>query len=278
MDRRAFLSAAMAASVAASATPTLLGEEQPKDALPDAMTFGHLRGRFVFDGDLPVPKRIPIGRNAEVFKDLMLFDESLLVHPENMGLANVAIALVAPKGEDAPLLTVHRSYEKDAEAEVSLTFHNAQITPRVLPIRATQHLNVTNRDPVANNCRLQSLKNPPFNMLMRPDDSVRAVFRTAEAMPCPVNSSIYPWMQGYVWVRDNPYIAVTGKDGSFEIRNLPLGKWNFRMWHERMGFITRGTVGKQELEWTRGVWEIEVRAAMTDLGEIHLPAELVHRP
>ena len=37
--------------------------------------------------------------------------------------------------------------------------------------------------------------------------------------------NIHPWMHAFVGVVDNPYYAVTGKDGSFAIKDLPPGKY-----------------------------------------------------
>ena len=44
-------------------------------------------------------------------------------------------------------------------------------------------------------------------------------------------------MLAYWVVLDHPYSAVTGKDGSFEIKNLPIGEHNFTVWQEKVGDI-----------------------------------------
>ena len=66
-----------------------------------------------------------------------------------------------------------------------------------------------------------------------------------ERLPGLVDCNIHPWMKGYLLVRDNPYMAVTGNDGSFLIANLPAGEWEFQAWHERSGFVDIG-------DWRRG--------------------------
>ena len=40
---------------------------------------------------------------------------------------------------------------------------------------------------------------------------------------------VHPWMFAYVGVVDHPYFAVTGKDGTFKIPNLPPGKYSISM-------------------------------------------------
>jgi plastocyanin len=46
---------------------------------------------------------------------------------------------------------------------------------------------------------------------------------------------VHPWMTGYVLVTDNPFRAVTGDDGSFDIQHVPPGNYTLEVWHERLG-------------------------------------------
>jgi hypothetical protein len=39
-------------------------------------------------------------------------------------------------------------------------------------------------------------------------------------------------MSGYVVVVPTPYFAVTDKDGNFEIKNVPAGKYTLKTWSE----------------------------------------------
>jgi plastocyanin len=47
--------------------------------------------------------------------------------------------------------------------------------------------------------------------------------------------NIHPQMSGFVLVRDNPWWARVGPDGSFSIENVPAGSWVLKAWHERAG-------------------------------------------
>src|ERR1043166_4173315 len=42
----------------------------------------------------------------------------------------------------------------------------------------------------------------------------------------------HPWMSGYVFVADNPYVAITNSDGEFVIPDVPAGTYHIKMWHE----------------------------------------------
>jgi plastocyanin len=44
---------------------------------------------------------------------------------------------------------------------------------------------------------------------------------------------VHPWMFSYVSVFDHPYFAVTGKDGSYTIKNVPPGKYTVEAYHRK---------------------------------------------
>jgi plastocyanin len=44
--------------------------------------------------------------------------------------------------------------------------------------------------------------------------------------------NVHPEMSGYVVVVPTPYFAVTDKDGNFEIKNIPPGKYTLKTWSE----------------------------------------------
>ena len=42
----------------------------------------------------------------------------------------------------------------------------------------------------------------------------------------------HPWMNAFVYVADNPYVALTRENGDFLIPNVPPGTYKIKMWHE----------------------------------------------
>ncbi len=44
---------------------------------------------------------------------------------------------------------------------------------------------------------------------------------------------VHPWMLSYVTVVDHPYFAVTGKDGTFTIKDVPPGKYKIEALHRK---------------------------------------------
>ena len=50
---------------------------------------------------------------------------------------------------------------------------------------------------------------------------------------------IHRWMIAYVGAVSNPYFAVTGSAGTFEIRNVPPGTYTIQAWQEQYGPVMK---------------------------------------
>ena len=46
--------------------------------------------------------------------------------------------------------------------------------------------------------------------------------------------NVHPEMEGYVYVLRRHTIAVSAKDGSYEIKDVPPGKYTLKIWHEKL--------------------------------------------
>jgi hypothetical protein len=69
-----------------------------------------------------------------------------------------------------------------------------------------------------------------------------------------VKCNIHSWMRAFIGAVEHPYFAVTGRDGTFEIRNVPPGNYAIEAWHETLGAqeqnITITPSGKVEADFT----------------------------
>ncbi|HXJ06248.1 MAG TPA: carboxypeptidase regulatory-like domain-containing protein [Candidatus Acidoferrum sp.] len=52
--------------------------------------------------------------------------------------------------------------------------------------------------------------------------------------------NVHPEMSGYVVIVPTPYFTVTDKDGNFEIKNVPAGKYTLKTWSEDGKPTTQG--------------------------------------
>ena len=69
-----------------------------------------------------------------------------------------------------------------------------------------------------------------------------------------VKCNIHSWMRAFIGVVENPYYAVSGNAGAFEIANLPPGKYTIEAVHETLGTqdqkVTVGPSGKVTADFT----------------------------
>jgi plastocyanin len=118
---------------------------------------------------------------------------------------------------------------------VTLDQKGCRYIPHMLGIMAGQPLKITNTDAADHNIHDMPSNNPAFNESQTPtDQAVTKKFSNAEMM-IPVQCNQHPWMRAYINVMSHPYFAVSGPDGSFEIKNLPPGEYTIAAVHERFG-------------------------------------------
>lgn len=217
--------------------------------------WGHLSGRFVYDGEVPTSKPLEVTRDSDTFGKTVE-DDSLIVHKENKGIANVVVYLLPEKDR---ALRTHPSYDQDAEAKIGLEVSRGRWSPRVLLMRTTQTLAERNRDPVGHNAYLQLMANPPRNTLIFGDRAVEHRFQAEERIPQMVACNIHPWERAFVLVRANPYMAKSDLDGKFDIKNLPVGEHTFQVWHERTGYVRDVRCGPIATN-SKGRFSVTIRA------------------
>jgi len=55
----------------------------------------------------------------------------------------------------------------------------------------------------------------------------------------PLLCNVHAEMAAFVAVMDNSYFAVTSKDGSFTIDNVPPGNYKLKTWHKKLKSVTQ---------------------------------------
>lgn len=248
-------------------------ETRPAGKIVVPSGWGHLRGRFLFDGTPPAPRALAITSDVEYCSMHRPQDESLVVHPDNAGLANVVVTLFRNQTDAPP--PIHPSFTATASAKVQLDNQKCRFRPHVVVLRTSQTLEILNSDEVAHNTKIDTLKNPPINLTLPASGSLEQRFAVEERAPAQVSCNIHPWMVAWIVVREDPYFAVADANGEFTIQNLPAGKWTFQAWHEQTRFVARVRQNGQSTAWNRGRFVVEIQPDQTtDLGEIRVERSL----
>ncbi len=234
--------------------------------------WGSLSGRVLYKGVPPKPADITDKMKIHADKacclggkGLELVDNTWIVDPKTMGVANVLIYLKAPTGKYFP---IHVADKKRADTVV-LDQPHCMFDPHVLALYPSyfdgekqvptgQKFIVKNSAPVPHNTRATGNATKPnnsFNINLPPGGELPKLLEP-QPLPILINCDIHPWMGARIGVYEHPYFAVTKSDGTFEIPRVPAGATVTVMgWHEDVGYVP-GKEGKQ-VEIKQGKNEVE---------------------
>ncbi len=236
---------------------------------PGEQEWGDLSGTIRLDGRAPeLPKLDPGSDTYCCQADPQ--NESLVLGPDK-GIANVVVYL-RPR-HDEPV-AVHVDYETSREEPVELDNKGCAFTPHVVLLRTGQSLRLRNTDAVNHSIKGE-LGDEAFNFMLTAGGGQQLTFKDAQRVPRPVACSIHPFMQGWILVRDDPYMTTTDAGGKFVIEKLPAGEHELQFWHERPGYLKNCRSESTELD-RRGRVTVNIETdAVTDLGTIVVDAELM---
>ncbi|HVC21330.1 MAG TPA: carboxypeptidase regulatory-like domain-containing protein [Vicinamibacterales bacterium] len=194
----------------------------------DAATTGAIAGHVLFQGTAPVNPVIDMGSDPACIAATRGTTprQSWWVVGPGGGLANAFVYVKSGLGA--------YSYPEPA-TPVELDQKNCQYVPHVFGIRVGQPLIIVNSDPTLHNIHARPRVNQEFNTGQPLQGmKTRHVFRAAEVM-VPFKCDVHDWMNAYAGVMPDPYFAVSGRDGAFDISGLPPGRYVLAAWHEKLG-------------------------------------------
>jgi len=233
-----------------------------------AAEWGSLKGRFVVDGEAAKPTPIAITKDPEYCGQHKLVTESVVVGKDN-ALANAIVFLRAPLGKK---VDVHPDYEAKLKEPVVLDNHFCSFHPHIVLLRVGQTLTIKNSDPVGHNTKIELFS---FNQTVASNGQVQVTNSKEFALPTPVECNIHPWMKAHLVSLAHPYMAASGEDGTFEIKNIPAGQGEFQFWHEASGYLKNVKLKTGTTD-ARGRAKLTIAAGQTlDLGDIKVPAKVL---
>jgi len=115
-------------------------------------------------------------------------------------------------------------------------------TPYIFGLQTKQKLLIKNSDPgILHNVHVlpdPKTGNKESNQAQLKGQTLTKTFDNPEVF-VHFKCDVHNWMHAYAGVLDHPYFAVSAKDGTFKIANVPPGKYTLEAYHRKAGKLTK---------------------------------------
>ncbi len=161
------------------------------------------------------------------------------------GMPTTHFYVVGDKGELADVVVslegVSGKSTGASAPQAELDQKGCEYTPQILAVQTGQKIVVKNSDPVLHNVHDQPTAsgNKEQNMAQPPGGADLTFTFDKPEMFIKFKCEVHPWMFAWVSVFDHPYFALSGKDGTFKIANVPPGKYKLTAEHRKAGKVTQ---------------------------------------
>jgi plastocyanin len=205
-----------------SSSPTSESKPPAASTPIDPTTAATVSGTVKLDGTPPKPAKIDMSQDAACKGD----NTSESVVAKDGDLANVFVYVKEGLG--------NRNFDVPKDSVV-IDQKGCRYHPHVLAAMAGQAVEIKNDDPTTHNIHPTPKDNREWNESQPPNAApIQKSFAREEIM-LPVKCNQHPWMKMYISVVKNPFYAVTGPDGKYEIKGLPPGDYTLAFVHEKLG-------------------------------------------
>jgi len=218
-----------------------------------AATAGNITGTITLKGTPPKEK------------DIAMLKEDATCGPLHSEMPTTRFYVVGPKGELADVVvSVQGISGKSTGASAAPTLLDQKgclYVPQILAVQTGQKLIVKNSDPVMHNVHdtpAAGSDNKEYNQAQLPNTPDLTFTFDKPEMFLRFKCDVHQWMFAWVSVFDHPYFAVSAKDGTFKIANVPPGKYTIEADHRKAGKATQ-EIEVKEGEPTKVDFTLEVK-------------------
>ena len=226
-----------------------------------------LRMRIAYKGEPPLPLSLEV-KSDPFCKQHSIPDERLLVSSDG-SLENVLLIWDEAKNK----AIMPKSFPALTSAQVDFKLEGCRFRPHIVVARVGQKLVVNSPDRTGHNPNIEFLNHPPSGALRPAGAPWTERLTVSEPGAMTVTCGVHSWERAYLVVKDHPFVGLSNDRGLIEIKDLPLGKNWFRIWHELIGkdfqLVWNGTA----TEAARGRISFDLVAGVNDLGTIELDAK-----
>jgi hypothetical protein len=186
---------------------------------------GTIKGKVVFAGSQPGKKKVIPTKDKEACGSGVREVDQILLGPDKAVQEAVVYLKQIEKG---------KAWEKAAKP-AAIDNVKCDFKPHVQVIPAGD-LEIVNSDPVLHNTHGFLGKLTVFNVAL-PNQGQRIAKPLKKPGMVRVECDAHGWMLGWIYVADNPYYALSSKDGTFSLTNVPPGSYTLVAWQEYAGTV-----------------------------------------
>ena len=180
---------------------------------------GSVVGKVTFDGTPPKPATITVTQDPATCGATRVEDAWSVA--ADGSVENVVVYLVDIKA----------GKKMDFPAKPVIDQKGCHYQPHTQIIAKGSELQVTNSDPILHNIHSYLGTSTVLN-LAEPKQGMVIPKKITKAGGMTLKCDIHDFMRGAIFTADNPYAVLTGKDGTFEIKDIPPGTYEIATFHE----------------------------------------------
>jgi hypothetical protein len=188
---------------------------------------GTIKGRITYNGRPPAPKKVAITKDPKICGTSR--DDDTFELASDGGVKNVVVYLA----------DVTSGKKFAAEMKPVLDQKECRYQPHVQVVPLHAILQVKSSDPILHNVHSYLNGTTVINFAVPPQPGLVLPKKLDKPGGEQLKCDVHNFMTGGFFVAENPYYALTGDDGSYEIQDVPPGSYTIATWHQAAGPISQ---------------------------------------
>ena len=190
-----------------------------------AVSGGTIRGRVVLQGEVPKAASDTITQDQKVCGSSVSLPRIALGKDNGVQGTFVIVEGVENPSGVRPAATTQ---------SILIDQKECQYVPHTMIVPVNSKVEITNSDPILHNVNGRQGDSKVFNYAQARQGQ-RETVDMAMTKPGIITLGCdagHPWMNAFIYVASNPYVALTDSNGEFVIKDVPPGTYTLKMWHE----------------------------------------------
>jgi len=197
---------------------------------------GVISGKILFKGTAPPPKSFKVEKNPEICGEA---DRDLVEVMVNDGGLGDALVFLADVMQGKPFPEAQREFVGTEIVAKDCRFRPFGQPYFVSVVGKGKPIHFVNKDPMKHNPHTYEVRGKVrktlFNQELEGNSELNLVADLQKSRIMKLECDQHNFMQNFFYAIENPYYAISKKDGTFTIDQVPPGSYTFVAWHPILG-------------------------------------------